>query len=182
MGLIVGHQHSYCIAIRPAKLSIVQEWTTPRNHVTYDDVIKWKHLPRSWPFVWGIHRSPVNSPHKGQRRGGSMFSLIYAWINGWVTYREAADLGCHCTHYDVIVTICEFTLNPVLINLVFVCKRALVIQRILRAVSVTFWHLMIFYFSFVWGNPCAFLVLTRKCYWANNLAAGILYGANMKSQ
>ena len=42
----------------------------------HDDVIKWKHFPRYWPFVWGIHRSPVNSPHKGQRRGALMFSLI----------------------------------------------------------------------------------------------------------
>ena len=30
----------------------------------HDDVIKWKHLPRNWPFLRGIHRSPVNSPHK----------------------------------------------------------------------------------------------------------------------
>ena len=30
----------------------------------HDHVIKWKHLPRYWPFVRGIHRSPVNSPHK----------------------------------------------------------------------------------------------------------------------
>ena len=30
----------------------------------HDEVIKWKHFPRYWPFVWGIHRSPVNSPHK----------------------------------------------------------------------------------------------------------------------
>ena len=29
----------------------------------HDDVIKWKHFPRYWPFVRGIHRSPVNSPH-----------------------------------------------------------------------------------------------------------------------
>ena len=28
----------------------------------HDDVIKWKHFPRNWPFVRGIHRSPVNSP------------------------------------------------------------------------------------------------------------------------
>ena len=27
-----------------------------------------------WPFVWGIHRLPVNSPHKGQWRGALMFS------------------------------------------------------------------------------------------------------------
>ena len=30
----------------------------------HDDVIKWKHFSRYWPFVRGIHRSPVNSPHK----------------------------------------------------------------------------------------------------------------------
>ena len=29
----------------------------------------------------GIHRSPVNSPHKGQRRGALMFSLICVWTN-----------------------------------------------------------------------------------------------------
>ena len=34
-----------------------------------DDVIKWKHFPRYWLFVRGIHRWPVNSPHKGQWRG-----------------------------------------------------------------------------------------------------------------
>ena len=32
--------------------------------VKHDDVIKWKHFPRRWPFVRGIQRSPVNSPHK----------------------------------------------------------------------------------------------------------------------
>ena len=40
----------------------------PNLVVTHDDVIKWKHFPRYWPFVRGIHRSPVNSPHKGQWR------------------------------------------------------------------------------------------------------------------
>ena len=35
----------------------------------HDDVIKWEHFPRYLPFVWGIHRSLVNSPHKGQWRG-----------------------------------------------------------------------------------------------------------------
>ena len=32
-----------------------------------------------------------------------MFSLIYAWINGWVNNREAGDLRRHRAHYDVIV-------------------------------------------------------------------------------
>ena len=56
-----------------------------------DDVIKWKHFSRYWPFVRGIHRSPVNSPHKGQWRGALMFSLICAWTNGWANNREAGD-------------------------------------------------------------------------------------------
>ena len=67
------------------------------------DVIKWKHFPRYWPFVRGIHRSPVKSPHTGQWRGALMFSLIYARINGWVNSREAGDLRRHRAHYDVIV-------------------------------------------------------------------------------
>ena len=69
----------------------------------HDDAIKWKHLPRHWPFVRGIHRSPVNSPHKGQWRGALMFSQICAWISGWVNNREAGDLRRHRAHYDVIV-------------------------------------------------------------------------------
>ena len=42
--------------------------------LSHDDVIKWKHFPRYWPFVRGIHLSPVNSPHKGQWRRALMFS------------------------------------------------------------------------------------------------------------
>ena len=50
----------------------------------HDDIIKWNHFLRYWPFVWGTHRWPVNSSHKGQWRGALMFSLICAWIKGWV--------------------------------------------------------------------------------------------------
>ena len=38
---------------------------------------------------------------KGQWRGALMFSLICAWINGWVNNREAGDLIRHRAHYDV---------------------------------------------------------------------------------
>ena len=68
-----------------------------------NDVIKWKHFPRYWPFVRGIHRSPVNSPHKGQWRGAVMLSLICVWISGWVNNREAGDLRRYRAHYDVSV-------------------------------------------------------------------------------
>ena len=69
----------------------------------HDDVIKWKHFPRYCHFVRGIHRCPVNSPHKGRWRGALMFSLICAWINAWVNNREAGDLRRHRAHHDVSV-------------------------------------------------------------------------------
>ena len=69
----------------------------------HDDVIKWKRFRRYWPFVRGIHRSPVISPHKGQWSGALMFPLICAWINGWANNREVGDLRRHRTHYDVTV-------------------------------------------------------------------------------
>ena len=71
----------------------------------HDDVIKWKHFPRYWPFVRGIHRSPVNSLHKGRWPGALMFSFICARIHDWVNNREAGDLKRHRAHYDVIVMI-----------------------------------------------------------------------------
>ena len=77
--------------------------TEDADHWHHDDVIKWKHFPRNWPFVRGNHRSPVNSPHKGQWRRALMFSLIYVCINDWVNNREAGDLRRYLAHCDVIV-------------------------------------------------------------------------------
>ena len=71
----------------------------------HDDVIKWKHFPCHWPFVWGIHRSKVNSTHKDQWRGALMFSLICIWINGWINNCGAGDLRRNQAHYVVIVMI-----------------------------------------------------------------------------
>ena len=72
--------------------------------VIHDDVIKWKHFPRYWPFARGIHRSRMNSPNKGQWRGALMFSSICVCINGRVNNREAGDLRSYRPHYDVTVT------------------------------------------------------------------------------
>ena len=52
-----------------------------------DDVIKWKYFPRYCPFVRGIHR----------------FSLICAWIIGWLNHRKVGDLRRHHAQYDVTV-------------------------------------------------------------------------------
>ena len=43
----------------------------------------------------------VNSPQKGQWRGALMFSLMYAWTNGWVNNRDAGDLIRYHSHCDV---------------------------------------------------------------------------------
>ena len=69
----------------------------------HGDVIIWKHFLRYWPFVRGIHRSPVKFPHKGRWRGALMFSLICVWIKGWENNREAGDLRRYRAHYDVSV-------------------------------------------------------------------------------
>ena len=69
--------------------------------VIHNDVIKWKHFPRYRPFVRGIHRSPVGSPHNGQWRGALMFSSICAWTNCWANNQDAGDLRRHHAHYDV---------------------------------------------------------------------------------
>ena len=78
-------------------------------------ISRWRHqmenFPRCWPFVRGIHRWPVNSPHKGPWCGSVMFSLMYDWINGWVNDREAGDLRRHRVHYDVTVMLQTFVIS-----------------------------------------------------------------------
>ena len=88
--------------IRPQWVKWELKWSQKQDF-THDDIIKWNNFPRYWPFVWRSHRSPVNSPHKGHWRGALFFSLICAWINGWVNNRYAGDLRRHPAHYDVIV-------------------------------------------------------------------------------
>ena len=62
-----------------------------------------KHLPRCWPYLPGIPRSPVNSPHKGQWRGALIFCVVCARTNCWTNTRDAGDLRRHGAHYDVTV-------------------------------------------------------------------------------
>ena len=73
-------------------------WISRSLLSNHDDVIKWTHFPRYWPFVRGIHRWTVNSPHKGHWRGALMFSLICALTNVW-----ANNLRRHPAHHDVAV-------------------------------------------------------------------------------
>ena len=70
---------------------------------SHDDVIKWKHVPRHFPFVRGIHRPPVDSLHRGQWRRALIFSLMCAWTNGRASNRDTGDFRRHRAHYGVSV-------------------------------------------------------------------------------
>ena len=101
----------------------------------HNNVIKSKHFPRYWAFLRGIHRSPVNSSHKGQWRGALVFSLICAWSKNWANNGHAGDLRRHCAHNDVIVMMNKFllmhwygeivTLTAMVITVPIVTNRAL---------------------------------------------------------
>ena len=81
----------------------------PRDYTYSVSLNKW--------FTWWCHQmetfsallaicvgnSPVISLHKGQWCGSLMFSLIGAWLNGWISNGEAGDLRHHHAHYGVTV-------------------------------------------------------------------------------
>ena len=51
----------------------------------------------------GNSRVNGDFPAQSQWRGALMFSLIPAWIKGWVINGEADDSRRYRAHYDVIV-------------------------------------------------------------------------------
>ena len=109
----------FCLSLNV--LSSASSWATSgfnvwskfchSNHCTallqccnlHDDGIKWKHFLRYWPFARGIHRSPVDSLHKGQWCTALMFSLICAWTNVWANNWDAGDLRRHHAQNDITV-------------------------------------------------------------------------------
>ena len=79
----------------------------------------WRHQMEKFSALLvlcaGNSPAPVNSPHKGQWRGALMFSLIYAWINGWVNNREDGDLRRHRAHFYVNVMVTYDLYRPLTI-------------------------------------------------------------------
>ena len=69
------------------------------------DVIKWKHFPRYWPFVWEFTGNGWIFLTKASDAELRCFIFILSapWINGWVNNHKAGDLRCHRAHYDIIV-------------------------------------------------------------------------------
>ena len=106
--VIVSYEPILVSSFRITSLVLVQlildSFTVPLHSTNHDDVIKWKHFPRYCrTFEWVIHRSPVNSPQKGQWRGALMFTLICAWTKwlgkqswGWWFETPSRSLWRHC--------------------------------------------------------------------------------------
>ena len=99
----VGYKHFVGNLVAILSRTTAMADVATRIECLHDDVIKWKHFPRYWAFVREIHRSTLNSPHKGHWRGALTFSLIFGWINRWVNHRQAGDLRRHCAHHDANV-------------------------------------------------------------------------------
>ena len=84
-----------------------------------DDVIKWKHFPRYWPFLRGNHRPPVDSPQTDQWGGALMSSLICAWTHCWANIGDAGNIRRHRAYHDVAVKHHrQITTLPMLLKLI----------------------------------------------------------------
>ena len=94
-------------AVRPTTTCLINHKMKPNCCCwlsLHDDVIKRKHFPRYWPFVWEFtgHRwIPLTKASDAEL----WCFPTYAWTNGWVNNRYAGDLGRNRAHYDVTVMI-----------------------------------------------------------------------------
>ena len=75
----------------------------PPSYESHDDVIKWKHFPRHWPFVSGIHWSPVDSP--SQRPVTPSFGVYFDLRLNKQLGKQSGDLRRHRAHYDATVMV-----------------------------------------------------------------------------
>ena len=96
------------------------------NRSIHDDVIKWKHFPRYWPFVRGIHREFTG--HRSQRPVTRSFDVFFDLClnkrlskqsRGWWFETPSRPLWHHCNGqmdfcwYPIIcVKSLQFILKP----------------------------------------------------------------------
>ena len=87
------------------RISPVKKWAAIQKKTW------WCHQMKTFS---GIQRY---SPHKDHWHWAKMFSKICVWTNGWANNRDAGDLRCHRTHFDVTVMkrlVCSLKLHFVL--------------------------------------------------------------------
>ena len=96
--IIVIHRFSITVTIGHQRVS--HPTVLPRNSLVLIATVFFSMMsssngnifPYYWPFVRGIHRSPVDASHKCQWREALKFSLICTWTNGWTNDRGADNL------------------------------------------------------------------------------------------
>ena len=77
----------------------------------HNDVIKWQHFPRYWPFVRGIHPSPELSCYFYLRVNKRLSKQSWYWC-----------LRHHRAHYDVIVMLCFVSLCATVIIYILIIR------------------------------------------------------------
>ena len=97
--------HARCIGFTFGFVDLIGEKKCPWDCVPLFTCLQtyswWRHQME----IFSAGNSPVTGefPSQSQRRGALMFSLIWAWMNGWINNREAGDLIRQRAHYDVII-------------------------------------------------------------------------------
>ena len=89
--------------------SVVHHKMYTKHYIWLDKAccVMWKHQMETFSALLAIcaGNSPVTGEFSAQRPVTRSFdvTLICTWINGWVSNREAGDLGRHRTYYDVTI-------------------------------------------------------------------------------
>ena len=96
------------LSLNGGSSTLEQNGNRCKRHGTKPISARWRHQMETFSALLAIcvGNSPVTGEFPAQRpvtRSFVMFSLICAWINGWVNNLEAGDLRCHRAHYDVTV-------------------------------------------------------------------------------
>ena len=67
-------------------------------HYSHDGVMPWKHLPHYWPFVRGIHRWPVDYPHKEPVIRNVGISLMLGRTSWLTSGQDIGELKLYDAH------------------------------------------------------------------------------------
>ena len=71
--------------------------------MAHDDIIRWKHFPRYWPFVKEIHQSPGYPSQRPLMRSFDVFLCALSLTKS----PDAGDLRRHAAHCDVTIVVAQ---------------------------------------------------------------------------
>ena len=99
-------------------------WWRRDLRLQHDEVIKWKHFPRYWPFARGIHRWPVDSPNKGQWSG----VWCFLWSAPGQTFEQTVETP---VIYDIMTSLYWINQGSVLIH-IYMARLIIRFQEVLK--------------------------------------------------